>query len=227
MACAPAPSCKAALAEATRLWPNRNRASDGICASPRHTQQNPTSDHEVGNAFDLTDDKANGCDADAFAELLRSRRDDRVKYVICNHRMFSSYATSTRAAWQWGPYTGPNPHEKHTHVSIKPEARRDTRPWFEPVPNWHPPMQLHPEDEMRYPADQPYLPLKIEANGQGSIAIPVAFADITSVVVKANDNWTHPEARVLPTVAQDGKSTVLSAVGKPGTVGVIVGYRAR
>lgn len=78
---------------------------------------------------------------------------------------------------------------------------------------------------MRYPADKPYLPLTIGSNGQGTIAIPVAFADITSVTVKANDNWTHPDARVLPTVAQDGKSTVLSAVGKPGTVGVIVGYR--
>lgn len=130
MGCTPAPACKALLAEATHLWPNRSRASDGICASPKHSQQNPTSDHETGDAADLTDDKAGGCDADAFAEALRVGRDPRVKYVICNRRMFSSYATGKRKAWEWGPYTGANPHEKHTHVSILPGARNNTSPWF-------------------------------------------------------------------------------------------------
>lgn len=138
MGCKPAPACRAVLLQADELWPNRNRASDGICASPRHSSQNPTSDHEprvngFATAVDLTDDKANGCDADAWAEHLRLTRDPRVKYVICNRRMFSSYATKHRKAWEWGPYTGPNPHEKHTHLSIVPSAIFDGKPWF-PTP---------------------------------------------------------------------------------------------
>lgn len=153
MACIAAPACSAALAEATRRFPGRSRASDGICASPTHTKQNPGSDHEphvvaagraYATAFDLTDDKAGGCDADAFAETLRIRRDARVKYVICNRRIFSSYATSSRPAWEWGPYTGANPHEKHTHVSIKPEAVFSDAPWFADPPRPKTPAKLDP-----------------------------------------------------------------------------------
>lgn len=136
--CRQAPSVRAVLDQATALWPNRRRgagSSDGICASPRHTSANPGSDHEprvngYATAVDLTDDKRSGCDADAWAEHLRITRDPRVKYVICNRRMFSSYATSRRRAWEWGAYTGSNPHESHTHLSILPNALFDTSPWF-------------------------------------------------------------------------------------------------
>lgn len=135
MACRPAPACKAALAEATRLWPNRRTTSDGICASSTHSKQNPTSDHEpnaqgYATAFDLSDDKGAGCDADALVEMLRRKRDPRVKYVIAERRMYSSYSTSTRRAWEWGTYTGSNPHSSHVHVSIKPEWIHNTDPWW-------------------------------------------------------------------------------------------------
>lgn len=135
MTCRPAPAVAAVRAQATRLWPNRSIASDGTCASATHTSQNPGSDHEpnamgYATAVDLTDDKANGCDADAWAEHLRTTRDPRVKYVICNRRMFSSYPTSTHLAWTWRPYSGSNPHDKHTHLSITIEATFDTSPWF-------------------------------------------------------------------------------------------------
>lgn len=133
--CKQAPSCRAVLDQATALWPNRRKTSDGVCASSSHTSANPNSDHEpningYASAVDLSDDKANGCDADAWAEHLRLTRDPRVKYVICNQRMFSSYSTSHRAAWEWGAYTGPNPHESHTHLSVHPDALFDTSPWF-------------------------------------------------------------------------------------------------
>lgn len=137
--CIPAPACVAVRRQATRLWPDRSQASDGICASSTHTTQNPNSDHEphvvykgtaYATAVDLTDDKAAGCDADAWAEWLRTSRDGRVKYVICNRRMFSSYATSSCPAWTWRTYTGSNPHDKHAHVSILPSALFDDEPWF-------------------------------------------------------------------------------------------------
>jgi hypothetical protein len=145
--CRRAAACQAVLDQASALWPLRDKAADGICASPRHTAGNPGSDHEphvngFATAVDLTDDKASGCDADLWAEHLRTTRDPRVKYVICNRRMFSSYATSSCPAWTWRPYTGPNPHEHHTHLSIIPAAIRNTAPWFpavKPAPTPHPP----------------------------------------------------------------------------------------
>lgn len=124
MACRPAPACTALLTQATVLWPKRLRASDGICASPRHTQQNPTSDHEFGNAVDLTHDPANGCDAHAVAELIKASKDERVRYVISNQRIWNPSISDA-----WRPYKGSNPHSKHIHVSIYPDARGDVRPW--------------------------------------------------------------------------------------------------
>lgn len=141
MVCYQAPSCKQALNEATKLWPKRRKTSDGICASSDHTKKNPNSDHEpkieyegkwYATAFDLSDDPENGCDADQFAEDLRLREDFRVKYVICNRRMFSSYSVKGYNAWEWRPYSGSNPHMTHTHVSVLPtqKAMFSLDPWF-------------------------------------------------------------------------------------------------
>lgn len=152
MACTPAPTCQAALREASRLWPWRDRGADGICASAAHHQQNPTSDHETGDAFDLTDDKAGGCDADRLAELLRHARDPRVKYVISERRMFSSYAAHGVAAWTWRPYHGTNPHTHHVHVSIVAGARDDTAPW------WGPLLAVKPTPAAPTPRPQPAPP---------------------------------------------------------------------
>lgn len=129
-----APCLVAMFDQADARWPRRSIASDGSIGDPAHAAR--TSDHNPDAsgdvlAGDLTDDKANGCDADAFAEHLRATRDRRVKYVICNGRIFRSYGTS---AWKWTPYTGPNGHFQHTHVSVldTPEAKNDLRPWFPP-----------------------------------------------------------------------------------------------
>jgi hypothetical protein len=65
-----------------------------------------------------------------IAEALRESEDSRVKYVIYNHRMFSSYPTSTVPAWTWRPYSGINAHLSHMHVSIQCDASKDsTRQW--------------------------------------------------------------------------------------------------
>lgn len=119
--------------EADKLWPKRSRLSDGSIGDLSH--QARSSDHNPNDAGwvlagDLTDDKANGCDADRFAEHLRTSRDPRVSYVICNGRIFRSYGSS---AWSWTPYTGINAHEKHTHVSVLNTAAAiyDRSPWFD------------------------------------------------------------------------------------------------
>lgn len=120
------------------LAPNRSRASDGLVGDEAH--QGTNSDHnphyvpgvgsEIVTALDLTHDPAHGFDSYRFAEVLRLNRDKRIKYVISNHRIFSSYASGSRAAWVWGSYNGVDPHTNHVHVSVLDAAISDTRtPW--------------------------------------------------------------------------------------------------
>jgi hypothetical protein len=82
-------------------------------------------------AVDITNDPASGLAAEALAESLRVSRDPRIKNVIWNRRMLSSYSNATRSAWQWGTFAGSNPHTHHVHISIMPDAATgsDTRPW--------------------------------------------------------------------------------------------------
>lgn len=130
MGCTPAPACKAVLEQANQIAPHRAKASDGICASPKHTQQNPSSDHETGDAVDLTHSPQAGCDVDRLFYLIIQRRDRRVKYLIWRRRICRSYAKGDIPAWTWAPYSGSNPHEKHGHISIHKALRADTGPWF-------------------------------------------------------------------------------------------------
>lgn len=117
----PAPSCKKALTDATTSWPNRNRASDGIMGDAAH-QARP-SDHNLGNAFDLTHDVANGVDCRVLSRLVMD--DPRVKYIIFAGQVYRTY----RPAQGWSTYTGPNSHHHHMHVSIKADARNDLAAW--------------------------------------------------------------------------------------------------
>lgn len=120
---APAPACRAALQEATSRFPARSRRSDGIMGDTSH--QARKSDHNVGNAFDLTHDPANGCDAHGLVEQLRQRGDPRVKYIISQKRIWNPSISP-----KWRDYTGSNPHIKHAHVSIRSSRRDDTAEWW-------------------------------------------------------------------------------------------------
>lgn len=140
MTCVPAPTCRQALAEATRLWPDRRRTSDGICSSPQHQAQNPNSDHDDGNAWDLSHDPDGGPDCGLVVAAIVARKDPRVKYVIWDRTIWRSYdrpATPSRRflkAWTPEPYTGTNAHTQHCHVSIHASARDDLRPWLAAAP---------------------------------------------------------------------------------------------
>ena len=106
----PAPACVHALQDATRRWPRRSRASDGIMGDARH--QKTKSDHNMGNAFDVTHDPGSGCDGDYIAAC--AIRDPRVKYIIFNHRIWNKQ----RGDKNWRPYHGRNAHTHHCHVSV-------------------------------------------------------------------------------------------------------------
>lgn len=138
--------------QANLLAPRRSKASDGLVGDAAHAATN--SDHNphyvpgVGSnivtALDLTHDPANGFDSYKFAETLRRNRDRRIKYVISNRRIFSSYASGSRPAWTWGGYSGTDPHTNHVHVSVLDAAISDTTtPWnlegfvmTDPAPIW-------------------------------------------------------------------------------------------
>lgn len=120
------------------IAPNRAKGADGLVGDENH--QGTDSDHnphyvpgvgsDIVTALDLTHDPAGGFDSYAFAEVLRLHRDRRIKYVISNHRIFSSYASGSRAAWTWGSYTGPDPHTNHVHTSVLDDPVSDTtNPW--------------------------------------------------------------------------------------------------
>lgn len=101
--------------------PRRNKASDGAIGDAEHATRD--SDHNpwvvdgafgVVTAIDVTHDPAGGCDAGALAEAIQAARDPRVKYVIWNRQIVSA----TVRPWEWRPYTGANPHNKHVHISV-------------------------------------------------------------------------------------------------------------
>lgn len=128
--------CRAAqsiLDQATELWPNRNRASDGTIGDASHSSR--TSDHNpdsrgIVHAADLTHDPAHGCDAHAQADAIRLRaragQEPRLKYVISNRRI-----ASPTADWAWRSYSGSNPHDHHAHFSVNSGSiENDGSPWF-------------------------------------------------------------------------------------------------
>ena len=106
-------------------YPSRSKISDGTIGDADHASR--SSDHNphvrdggggVVTAMDITHDPESGCDAALIAETIVSSRDNRVKYLIWDRQMISSYSARGYAAWEWRPYTGANPHTKHVHISV-------------------------------------------------------------------------------------------------------------
>lgn len=128
--------------EIDAVAPNRSKASDGSIGDPDHqtrvSAHNPedTEDSSDGNdpdnqvdARDFTHDPANGADMHQVTEIIRRRRDRRIRLVIFYKRIFSSYATATRKAWEWGPYSGENDHTKHAHVETNDNYNDTLNAW--------------------------------------------------------------------------------------------------
>ncbi len=119
-------------------FPNRSTSHDGMIGNSAHCPG--SSDHcanivddgvGVVTAYDITHDPGHGCDMNNIMESIRTSKDRRVKYVIWNRRMYSSYDYGNVSAWQWRPYSGSNPHKIHAHVSVlgKKSQYDDTADW--------------------------------------------------------------------------------------------------
>ena len=124
----------AALAGEVDSIEGRPTGSDGTVASARHDAVSPNSDHTpkpatgVGTvrAIDVTVTREQGS---ALTEKLRQDADPRVRYVIYNQRMFSSYERNGIPPFTWRPYGGSNGHINHFHLSAWPLADTDSSPW--------------------------------------------------------------------------------------------------
>ena len=109
-----------ALGTQVSLYEDRPTAADGTVASRVHDANSPNSDHTVKpktgsgivRAIDMTVARGQGIQ---ISEAIRVNRDSRLKYLIYNERMFSSYISSRgEPAWKWRTAKG---HKTHIHVS--------------------------------------------------------------------------------------------------------------
>lgn len=134
------PALNALLDLIENQWPDGNSNLDGTVASKGHDQNNPTSDHRPSPYTDTQNAVVRAVDAwfatkndgDLFGEYLRELEDPRIRYVIWQARIFTSYPLIGKPAYQWRPYSGVNPHTKHMHVSVDRAHDNDVRP-FPPI----------------------------------------------------------------------------------------------
>jgi hypothetical protein len=118
-----AKSIKTLLDQVNAENPHRRKDSDGGIGDAAHASRG--SDHNpyiivkgqgVVRAFDFTHAPETGFDAYAFAEMLLKNKDQRVRYIISNRKIASG--KSGPQPWAWRSYSGKNPHNHHTHVSV-------------------------------------------------------------------------------------------------------------
>ncbi len=122
----PAPCLLQLRRQVDRAYPGRSTASDGIMGDARHRLRR--SDHNLGNAIDLTHSLEDGFDvgrlADALRRQMKTAPAGRVSYLI-----FRARITSAISEWDWRPYAGSNPHTNHLHLSIVASRRDVIRSW--------------------------------------------------------------------------------------------------
>lgn len=128
-----APALVRLVDETNRLYPGRSTASDGSIGDRAHAARD--SDHNPDptgwvDAVDITDDDSHGCDVAVLAHHLVASRDTRISYLIHKGTIWRGYPKPGLPAFTPQPYTGPNAHEHHLHVSIADAQRTATRPWW-------------------------------------------------------------------------------------------------
>lgn len=109
-------------------------AAWGTIGDTAHTS---TSDHspkdfpgwgnDIVTAGDAPHVPALGLDMHRVTEAMRLSRDPRIKYVIWNRRMYSSYAANGFPPYTWRPYSNAtrDPHTDHAHLSVVGDPRGD------------------------------------------------------------------------------------------------------
>lgn len=125
-----APSLVRLRSEADKLFPNRDKGSDGWIGDAAHASRpgdhNPNS-RDLVDALDLdVDDRDPNRDLRSLV-LKAAIKHPATNYVISNGKIYKR-STGFKAE----TYTGPNAHIKHIHISIlqTTTAEQHTRPWY-------------------------------------------------------------------------------------------------
>jgi hypothetical protein len=111
-------------------WPKRAKGADGTIGDTAHSAR--SSDHNPNSAgvvcaLDITHDPSNGVDIGWLSDALAASRDPRIKYLIANGLILDSRPGNN--PWTWTPFSGPDPHVGHLHISVL-TSRCDVRgPW--------------------------------------------------------------------------------------------------
>lgn len=142
MACRCAPALVTLRNQIDAAYPGRDKASDGCCGDPAHAGRKSDHNSTAGfaHALDIDEDiVANMGDRPLWETGILLLSDHRTKYLIYEARILYPDGTDK-------PYTGPNAHRHHLHISIKTIATRDTRPWkiakpASPAPPLPPPIR--------------------------------------------------------------------------------------
>jgi hypothetical protein len=105
-------------------FPNRSKRLDGWIGDLRHqsrgskSQHNPNEQGEVC-ALDvdagLSEEQGIAIYLADQIRLAAKQGDRRFLYII-----FMGKICSAKSLWRWRKYTGLNPHNKHIHISFKP-----------------------------------------------------------------------------------------------------------
>jgi hypothetical protein len=151
--------------------------TDGTVASKGHDQASPLSDHRPdyrGNVRAI-DFGGPAEYVDSTIEAIRLSKDLRVKYVIHDRRMFSSYPTPGYPPFTWRPYSGASPHATHAHLSVLTATGEQTQPWsIAPAP---------PQEE----EEMAFLPLK---KGDGLGDREFKKSDVAAIQAMINRAYT-------------------------------------
>lgn len=123
-----AESLKKLREQVNAAYPNRDKSSDGAIGDAAHASR--SSDHNpwvkdskgqgVVTAIDIDEDLSPSNTVMPMIQSIIASRDPRVKYIIYEGKMCSSYPAQGFKAWTWRPYSGKNPHRHHAHISVNP-----------------------------------------------------------------------------------------------------------
>lgn len=195
MACKCAPCLVNLRTEINKVWPKRDKASDGCCGDAAHAAR--TSDHNPTNgyahALDIDEDLTPG-GGHMQLEWLRERIFDhpaqypQVKYLIYEREIWYPH-DGARKRGKYA-YTGPNAHEHHLHVSIFTTHTNYSGTWLAPH---DPPAPVPQEDEMR--------PFTIT---NGKMTALAKTDGMTALIYETWQDWEDDVNNALVTRPPDG-----------------------